>query len=161
MTKIQAITAAEHAGLLALNNAHAVETSLLDAARLKAMLDEAFLATRIGDVDAFLIVFDEKARYDSPNFTWFQARFPDFVYVDRIITGPEARGKGYARALYEDLFEMAAARGHKRVVCEVNFDPPNPGSDAFHSALGFAEVGRQLLPGSGKTVRYLSKYIPR
>lgn len=160
MTLIQSIGAAEQARVLALNNAHAVETSLLDETRLASMLDEAFLATRIGDVDAFLIVFDQRARYDSPNFTWFQARYPDFVYVDRIITGPNARGKGYARALYEDLFEKAAARGHKRVVCEVNFDPPNPGSDAFHAALGFVEVGRQLLPNSGKTVRYLSKDIP-
>ncbi|MGE0238332.1 MAG: GNAT family N-acetyltransferase [Parvibaculaceae bacterium] len=160
MTTIEAITQAEQARVLALNNAHAVETSLLDAARLTSMLDEAFLATRIGTVDAFLIVFDQRARYDSPNFTWFQAKFPDFVYVDRIVTGPQARGRGYARALYEDLFAKAAARGHKRVVCEVNLDPPNPGSDAFHAALGFAEVGRQLLPGSGKTVRYLSKNIP-
>jgi predicted GNAT superfamily acetyltransferase len=160
MSQILAIGEADHGPILALNNAHAVETSLLDEALLKSMLDEAFLATRIGDVDAFLIVFDQQARYDSPNFTWFQARYPDFVYVDRIVTGPNARGKGYARALYEDLFAKAAGRGHKRVVCEVNLDPPNPGSDAFHAGLGFAEVGRQLLPGSGKTVRYLSKDIP-
>jgi predicted GNAT superfamily acetyltransferase len=160
MSQILAIGEADHGPILALNNAHAVETSLLDEALLKSLLDEAFLATRIGDVDAFLIVFDQQARYDSPNFAWFQARYPDFVYVDRIITGPNARGKGYARALYEDLFEKAASRGHKRVVCEVNLDPPNPGSDAFHAALGFAEVGRQLLPASGKTVRYLSKNIP-
>src|SRR5690242_9198221 len=160
MSRILAIGETEEAQVLALNNAHAVETSMLDQARLRRMLEEAFLATRIGDVDAFLIVFDERARYDSPNFAWFQARYPDFVYVDRIITGPNARGKGYARALYEDLFEKAAARGHKRVVCEVNLAPPNPGSDAFHAALGFVEVGRQVLPGSGKTVRYLSKNIP-
>ena len=160
MSQILAIGKTEHARILALNNAHAIETSLLDEARLKSMLDEAFLATRIGDVDAFLIVFDQRARYDSSNFAWFQARYPDFVYVDRIITGPNARGKGYARSLYEDLFEKAAARGHKRVVCEVNLDPPNPGSDAFHAALGFAEVGRHLLPASGKIVRYLSKNIP-
>jgi uncharacterized protein len=161
MTLISPIGTAEHERILALNNVHAVETSLLDEARLASMLSEAFLATRIGDVEAFLIVFDERARYDSPNFEWFQARYPDFVYVDRIITGSNARGKGYARALYEDLFAKAAARGHKRVVCEVNLDPPNPASDAFHAALGFAEVGRQILPGSGKTVRYLSKNIPR
>ena len=159
MSRIFTIGEAEQARILALNNAHAVETSLLDEARLRSMLEEAFLATRIGDVDAFLIVFDQRANYDSPNFAWFQERYPDFVYVDRIITGPKARGKGYARALYEDLFEKAAVRGHKRVVCEVNLDPPNPGSDVFHASLGFAEVGRQLLQGSGKTVRYLSKNI--
>jgi len=146
--------------VLALNNQFAVETSILDEARLTAMLDEAFLATRIGAVDAFLIVFDQRARYDSPNFEWFRTRFPKFAYIDRIITGPEARGKGYAKALYQDLFTRAAAAGHERVVCEVNLDPPNPGSDAFHAALGFVEVGRQMLQGSSKTVRYLSKNIP-
>jgi predicted GNAT superfamily acetyltransferase len=160
MCLIAPIGAGEHARILALNNAHAVETSFLDEVRLARMLDEAFLATRIGDVDAFLIVFDQQARYDSPNFAWFRARYPDFAYVDRIITCANARGCGYARALYQDLFEKAAARGHKRVVCEVNLDPPNPGSDAFHAALGFAEVGRQVLPGLGKTVRYLNKNIP-
>jgi predicted GNAT superfamily acetyltransferase len=160
MRLVSEIGEAELARILALNNAHAAETSMLDEARLKSMLDEAFLATRIRDVDAFLIVFDQQARYDSPNFAWFQARYSDFVYVDRIVTGPNVRGKGYARLLYEDLFEKAAARGHKRAVCEVNLVPPNPGSDAFHAALGFAEVGRRLLPGSGKTVRYLSKNIP-
>lgn len=160
MSLIHPITAPDRGKVLALNNAHAVETSLLDEAKLGAMLDEAFLATRIGDVDAFLIVFDETANYDSPNFEWFRARYPTFAYVDRIVTGPQARGKGYGRALYQDLFEKAAARGHDRVVCEVNFDPPNPVSDAFHAALGFIDVGRQLLQGSGKTVRYLSKNIP-
>jgi len=160
MTKIFPIGAAEREGVLALNNQFARETSLLDEARLASMLDQAFLATRIGTVDAFLIVFDERARYDSPNFEWFQARFPKFVYVDRIITGPAARGRGHARALYQDLFAKAAVAGHQRVVCEVNLDPPNPVSDAFHAALGFVEVGRQLLQHSGKTVRYLSKNIP-
>ena len=160
MTKIFPIGAAEREKVLALNNQFARETSFLDEARLASMLDEAFLATRIGSVDAFLIVFDEHARYDSPNFEWFRARFPRFAYVDRIITGPAARGKGYARALYQDLFAKAAVARHERVVCEVNFDPPNPVSDAFHAALGFAEVGRQLLQHSGKTVRYLSKNIP-
>ncbi len=160
MITILPIGDAERAAVLALNNEFAVETSVLDQARLAAMLDEAFLATRIGAVDAFLIVFDQRARYDSPNFEWFRAKYPEFVYVDRIITGPRARGKGYARALYEDLFARAAASGHQRVVCEVNLDPPNPGSDAFHATLGFLEVGRQLLQDSGKTVRYLSKNIP-
>jgi predicted GNAT superfamily acetyltransferase len=33
--------------------------------------------------------------------------------------------------------------------------PPNPGSDAFHAALGFREVGRAFLADRGKAVRYL------
>ena len=51
---------------------------------------------------------------------------------------------------------VVRAAGHARVVCEVNSDPPNPASDAFHAALGFAEVGQAVLATQGKVVRYLS-----
>jgi predicted GNAT superfamily acetyltransferase len=53
------------------------------------------------------------------------------------------------------LFGAARAAGHERIVCEVNSDPPNPASEAFHKALGFAPVGEALL-GNGKTVTYLA-----
>ena len=39
--------------------------------------------------------------------------------------------------------------------CEVNIDPPNPVSDAFHAFFGFVEVGWAFLPDRGKSVRYL------
>jgi hypothetical protein len=45
------------------------------------------------------------------------------------------------------------------VVCEVNADPPNPASDAFHTALGFAEVGSASIHAGSKTVRYLARRI--
>jgi len=60
MTGIYPIGPADQAKVLALNNQFAVETSLLDAPKLAAMVKEAFLATRIGEVDAFLIVFDQE-----------------------------------------------------------------------------------------------------
>lgn len=142
--------------LLALNNAHAVELSRLDPERLEHLVAQAFLATRIGAVDAFLLAFDQGADYDSPNFRWFRAGYDSFVYVDRVVVAPGARGRGLGRLLYEELFAEARASGHHRVVCEVNMDPPNPASDSFHAALGFAEVGRARLPESGKIVRYLS-----
>ncbi len=60
--------------------------------------------------------------------------------------------------LYETLFERARAAGQEQVVCEVNADPPNPASDAFHAALGFVEVGSAPL-ASGKTVRYFQRML--
>ena len=143
------------ARLLALNNQHATELSWLDADRFAELAARAFLSRRIGCVDAFLLAFDQDADYDSPNFQWFLARYARFVYVDRIVVRPAARGRGLARRLYEDLFAEAARAGHARVVCEVNQDPPNAASDAFHTALGFAEVGNATIHGGRKTVRYL------
>jgi uncharacterized protein len=142
--------------LLALNNAHARELSWLEPARLQHLVEQAFLARRIGDLDAFLLAFDQDAQYDSPNFRWFCARYPRFVYVDRIVVASSARGRGCARRLYRDLFEYAVRAGHERVVCEVNISPPNPASDAFHAALGFVEVGTAGVYDGSRTVRYLS-----
>jgi len=142
--------------VLALNNEHAQELSWLDADRLVELVGRAFLARHIGAVDAFLLAFDQDADYDSPNFLWFRARYPRFVYVDRIVVAPSARGHGHARRLYDDLFRHALRAGHQRVVCEVNREPPNPASDAFHATLGFGEVGAAAIHGGSKTVRYLA-----
>ena len=145
--------------LLALNNEHAAELSLLDAAGLDALLRAAFYANRIGALDAALIAFDETADYASPNFLWFRDRYERFVYVDRVVVAPEARGRGLARALYADLFAVAARDGHALIVCEVNADPPNPASDAFHTALGFEAVGEAAIHNGAKTVRYLARRV--
>ena len=146
--------------LLALNNEHARELSWLEPERLRHLVAQAFLARRIGNLDAFLLAFDQNADYDSPNFLWFRSRYPRFVYVDRIVVASSARGQGHARRLYDDLFAHAVAAGHDRVVCEVNTQPPNPGSDAFHAALGFVEVGTADVYGGSRTVRYLSRTLP-
>jgi len=143
------------AAMLALNNAHAVELSFADEGRMAMLVDEAFLAARVGMVDALLLAFAPGATYDSANYRWFMERYASFVYVDRVVVAAEARGRGLAKRLYAHLFDAARDAGHERIVCEVNSDPPNPASDAFHAALGFAPVGEALL-GNGKTVTYLS-----
>jgi uncharacterized protein len=152
------VTGPPGAALLALNNTHAVELSWLEPDRLRHMVGQAFAARRIGDADALLLAFDQDADYDSPNFLWFRARLQRFVYVDRIVVAAHAhaRGRGHARRLYLELFEQALAAGHDRIVCEVNCDPPNPASDAFHADLGFVQVGAGPIHG-GKTVSYLER----
>ena len=143
--------------LLALNNAHAQELSWLQPERLEYLVSEAFLARRIGLLDAFLLAFDQDARYDSPNYLWFRSRYERFAYVDRIVVAASARGRGCARRLYHDLFDHALRAGHDRVFCEVNLSPPNPVSDAFHAALGFVEVGTAGV--GNRIVRYLSRTL--
>ena len=145
--------------LLDLNNLHAVELSRLTRERFGDLLSEAFFARRIGQADAFLMAFDQDARYDSPNFLWFRERFERFVYVDRIVVAAHARGRGLANLLYGELFGFARQAGHERIVCEVNLDPPNPASMAFHASLGFAEIGSGSVANGGKTVSYLERKL--
>ena len=145
--------------LLALNNAHAQELSWLEPERLEHLDQQAFLARRIGNLDAFLLAFDQDADYDSPNFLWFRERDERFVYVDRIVIALSARGLGLARLLHRELSAEAARVRHSCVACEVNSEPPNPASDAFHDALGLSEVGSARIHNGSKTVRYLLRAL--
>jgi uncharacterized protein len=150
----------DESAILALNEAHRAETSALDAPMLHALLSQALhVGLRNRGRDAFLIALDQDALSGSPNFQWFKTRYRRFVYVDRVIVAPAKRGHGMARGLYQELFVAAAQASHSLVTCEVNVEPPNPASDAFHEALGFSEVGRAVIHGGQKHVRYLVKLI--
>lgn len=144
---------------LALNRECESQLWPLTEAELRALLDIAYFAKLNDDATAMLIAFDERAPYDSPNHRWFRERYPRFVYVDRVAVSERARGRGLARALYEELMARARADGHDVLCAEVYSDPPNPQSDAFHAAMGFVEVGRTYVPERGKEVRYLVRSL--
>jgi uncharacterized protein len=140
--------------ILALNARHEVETSPLDEPTLAKMLQGAFYSTNHAEGQGgFLIAFDQDSDYTSVNFHWFKARYDRFVYIDRVVVAEAMRGQGLARMFYQGLFDHARAAGHSHIMCEINIDPPNPGSLAFHAALGFAEI-EQVEIAKGKTVSY-------
>jgi uncharacterized protein len=141
--------------LLDVNNASARETSLLTPERFDRLIRSASVATFLAPGKAFLLAFEQTDDYDGLHFKWFQRRYDRFLYVDRVVVSAEHRSHGYGRMLYADLFTRAEKLGHDRIVCEVNVQPPNPGSDRFHSAQGFREVGKATIDNGAKTVRYL------
>ena len=149
------------APFLDLNNRHSVELSALDAPEFARLVKGAFHASATVQPLSFLLAFDATADYASPNYLWFRARHPRFIYVDRIVVEAAGRGQGLARQHYSDLFDAARASGHNVICAEVNSDPPNPASVAFHAALGFAEVGRAVQPERGKSVRHLERRVGR
>lgn len=151
-----------YARVLALNEAHVEKTSALTRGDLHDMVRGACWTGQQADGgDAFAIAFDEGAAYASPNFRWFRDRLKSFVYVDRIVVAAHARRRGIGRALYAAVTDCARRTGRPFVACEVNVAPPNPGSDAFHGSLGFVELGRAVIHGGAKTVRYLVLSLPQ
>ncbi|MFV0473662.1 MAG: GNAT family N-acetyltransferase [Pikeienuella sp.] len=142
----------------ALNEAHAAALSPLSAPALAALVSGAAYA-RAAEGGAFLIGFDQGADYDSENFLWHRARRERFLYVDRIAVAARLRRRGLAAALYADLFAFAARGGYPAVVAEINAEPANPESDAFHERLGFRTVGEARLEARGKTVRYVARDV--
>ena len=151
---IRTLVEADLPAVLALNNTHASEVNELSATALAAVVDVATRA-RIVDGDlGFLIAFSEATPPQGPNHAWFLAHQPRFLYIDRVVVAPSARGRGLARALYDDLASIAAGRP---LCCEVNIDPPNPASLDFHARLGFLACGEAANPRNGKRVRYLTR----
>lgn len=145
--------------LLALNNAHAEELSYKTPQGFRELIGAASHVRAAPGGLALLVAFHENCQYDSPNYLWLKARFPRFNYIDRVVVSAAARGQGLARRLYADLENRTLQEGRARLVCEINAVPPNPASDIFHQALGFAPVGEQVLADRGKTVRYWAKEL--
>lgn len=94
--------------------------------------------------------------YPSANLRWFESygarTSKSVIYVDRIALLPEARSQRLGEALYEAAFEHFKDRDE--IGCEVNIEPPNPGSHRFHQRLGFERVGERAFEAGTKSVAY-------
>ena len=154
----------DFAAILALNEESVRFTSPLSAERLDA-LHRVAAYHRVVEIDreaaAFLLAFREGAPYDSPNYLWFAERYPQFLYIDRIVVAPAQRGARLGIALYDDVIAFAAASRVPWLTCEFDVDPPNPASMRFHERMGFGEVGTQWLGGGKKRVSLQARAISR
>lgn len=148
-------TDADFEALLRLNAESEHFLSPLSLPRLQMLHAQAWYHRVVCADDSvlgFLLALREGADYDSENYRWFAARHPQFLYIDRIVLGPAARGQGLAARLYQDLFTRARGQGIARITCEFDWDPPNEASRRFHERFGFEEVGRQSVAGGKKIV---------
>ncbi|MCW2786605.1 MAG: family N-acetyltransferase [Marmoricola sp.] len=141
---LRPITPADHALVLDWNLRHVELLAPMDADRLELLLgfvDAGSIITHAGADVGFVLTFLPGAPYDSANFRWFVERYPVFLYLDRIVIDPAARRTGIASRVYAEIEARAAELGP--LLClEVNVDPPNEPSLAFHRSRGFTEVGR-------------------
>ena len=158
---IEAATADDYEGILALNEAAIPAVNRIDTAELTALHGQAaclLVARKADRLLGFLLALDETADYASENFQYFRDHYDAFAYVDRIVVAAESRGLGLGGRLYEALgLALASA---PRIACEVNVRPPNPGSLAFHERLGFAVVGEQDTGGGAKRVALMIREQP-
>ena len=88
----------------------------------------------------FVLCLLPGTRYGSLNYAWFNQRFDQFLYVDRIAVAEEARNDGIGSSLYQSVVTYAH-RLDCPVTAEVSLRPLNPGSVRFHARHGFDEVG--------------------
>src|SRR4029077_6043453 len=76
----------------------------------------------------------------------------------QIAVATSHRSRGIGALLYKELEQFAELNQLWALVCEVNMNPPNPGSMAFHKRRGFAEIER-LSTSDGRHVALLHKRL--
>lgn len=152
---IRDATPADFDTICALNLAEVEHTSEMDLDRL-AGLDLLSCYHKVacldGRVVAFLLAMRRGAPYENDNFGWFVQAYSDFLYVDRIVVSPAARGLRLGPLLYEDLFRYAKANAIPRVTCEYNIQPANEPSRRFHDKFGFKQQAKQWVANHTKLV---------
>jgi predicted GNAT superfamily acetyltransferase len=151
------------ARVLEINNANTPGVSELTLSELETDIKNCLHALAIdnehGEVCAFCITFAPDAPDAGVNHQWFADRFESFVYLDRIAIDPTYQNLGLGVLLYQSVEQqMIASAQHSLLCCEVNLEPPNPGSLRFHHRIGFAEVG-QHSPQQNYVVSMLSKNL--
>lgn len=152
-------TAADHAAVLALNNANVPHVNALSADELTQIVALSacyFVAEDAEGVLGVVLCIPSGTNYWSENYAWFSARYPRFLYLDRVAVASRLRRGGVGRALYDAVH--AAARGTwPCVALEVNLRPPNPVSVTFHEMVGYHSVGIREYAGGANAVQMFLK----
>jgi hypothetical protein len=148
--------------LVAVNDAAYPAVPVTPASELAELIAMGSVVVVVDDgaPSGFVIGMPPGLGYQSENYLFFSARAREhgstFIYVDRIVLAAHLRGRGLGPKLYDAVFAEARRVGAAEVLCEVNLEPPNPGSLAFHTRLGFVEVGRQPTKGGLNVVALLA-----
>ena len=147
--------------VLALNNAAGPGILPMDAGKLRFFWENADyfrVAEKDGHLAGFLVALTQDAPHDSPNFLWFRERYPEFLYIDRIVIASTRRGAGVGRVFYGDVQSFSEVRV-PRLCAEVFLEGSNHPALLFHGSFGFREVGQHVMPGHGLRAAMLVKEL--
>ena len=161
---VRDIETADLPRVLEINNANTPGVSELTFTELETDLENSLHALAIdneqGEVCAFCITFAPNAPDAGDNHRWFAERYKSFVYLDRIAIDSNHQNRGLGALLYQAVEQhMQNSAEHPLLCCEVNLEPPNPGSLRFHQRIGFTEVGQTNPEYENYRVSYLSKSL--
>lgn len=155
MDTVRPLIASDFDAVLRINEQSVHFLSPLDHARLGKIVGQSTWCKVVeadGEVVAFALSLSRGADYDSVNYRWFDARYRNFLYLDRVVVALGHERRGYGSALYASLFDYGRQHRFDIIACEFDLEPPNLASLAFHERYGFRELGTQVLPSGEKSV---------
>ena len=141
--EIRVLTKEDLPSLWKINEEGLPGTGKVSEDEIKSLLHHSELSIGAFDGDilqGFVICLPPGTEYASLNYAWFNQRYDDFLYVDRIAVSQNHRNKNVGTSLYAEVISLSA-QNEVPIAAEVNLTPPNPGSIRFHERNGFTEVG--------------------
>lgn len=161
---IQPLNDAHRAALLRLNAANHPAVHTLDEANLEGLLacgggHHRVAVDRTGVVCGYVLSFVHLSDYNDSEFRELRRRTAEpFLYICQVVVASGHRKRGIARGFYDALADTARHQGVALLCCDVNTNPPNPESFAFHLRMGFREIGRGTA-SNGFAIAYLQKRV--
>ena len=126
---------------------------------IEALLDISEIAIGVFDSNkllGFVICLLPGTNYASLNYSWFNKKYDEFIYVDRIAVSQTYRDQNIGSIIYQKVVDYSK-ENNVPIAAEVSLNPPNPGSMRFHYRFGFTEVG--ILEHESKSVTMMLRPI--
>lgn len=118
----------------------------LDAGEFSLLL-ELCEYSKVAEIDnevaGYLFVLGKGLKYDGDEYNWFCQNLSEkFLYIDQVAIAEKWKGMGCGTQLYKDLENYAVRNRINMLACEINYQPLNEVSMAFHRKSGFRELTR-------------------
>ncbi|MDO9319926.1 MAG: GNAT family N-acetyltransferase [Gammaproteobacteria bacterium] len=107
-----------------------------------------------GKLSGFLLSIGAGRAVENFGYMWFQTRFDNFLYVDRVVMVADARRRGMATAMLMEVLQWCRERGIDNLVCQVRDRPANPAGHALCKKLGFTPLESVMLPSRDIVTMY-------
>jgi predicted GNAT superfamily acetyltransferase len=160
---LRSLTPADHGALLRLNAENRPAVAAVEARDLPELLagegQHLIAVDARGGVLGYLIAFPRASTFDDTEIAELRRLIAEpFYYICQVVLAREQRGRGIGRAFYTALEDEARRRSTGILCCDVNLDPPNPESLAFHHRLGFRQIATGVA-SNGFAIAYLMKSL--
>ena len=163
MKGIRPLTPSDYEEILRINAESQPGVAHLDRTELERLVrlqnEHVVMEGPKGRLVGYLLAFPSDTPYDGEEFLLLtKTSLSPFIYIDQVAVGAAERRTGAASSLYQATEAAAERRGIRELSCEVNLNPPNPGSLAFHRSKGFNQTS-VMETQDGRTVAVMSKLL--
>lgn len=163
MKGIRTLCSSDCEEVLRINSESLPGVARLDSTELERLLampnEHIAMEGPSGGLVGYILAFRSEAPYDGEEFlTFVKSRSRPFIYIDQIAVDRSMRRMGRASILYKAMEAQVRSKSITDLCCEVNLNPPNLVSLAFHRDTGFTQTS-VLDTKDGRTVALMTKRL--